>query len=203
MKGVAGVKPGLARFASISGIILCGLGLFAGLAQSQSSASSGFRIFLTGGKLHGFQWGLAATGSKERPMRKICAGLSEVAPPQPGTEFVETSETSSCGSLREVTDSITLSSEFGTDESGKILLRTSLYPNDVHRVTFVLAGGEEVTYRAKGIEVKNRKAKGIPFFRYLAAQFSAEACIQRIVSYDGRGRVIKREKGDKICPQGA
>lgn len=196
------MKPGIARCASIAGVLLCGLGLFAGLAESKGSFSSGFRVSLEGGKLHGFQWGLAATGSKEMPVRKVCAVVSEVAPPQPGTEFVEISETSSCGSLRETTDSITLSTVFGTDQSAATLLRTSLYPKDVQRVTFVLAGGEELTYRAKGIKVRNRKAKGIPFFRYLVAKFSVEACIQRTVIYDTRGRVIETEKGDKTCPQG-
>ena len=200
---MAGMKPIIGRCASIAGVLLCGLGLFAGLAESKGSSSSGFRVSLEGGKLHGFQWGLGATGSKKRPLRKVCAVVSEVAPPQPGTDFVEGSETSSCGSLWEVTDAITVSTVFGTDESGKTLLRTSLYPKDVHRVTFVLAGGEEATYRAKGIKVKNRKAKGIPFFRYLVAQFSDEACIQRAVIYNGHGRVVETEKGDKPCPRGA
>lgn len=197
------MKRVLTGCASISAIILCGFGLSASLAESKGTSSSGFRISLTGGKLHGFQWGLGATGSTEKPLRKVCAVVSEIAPPQPGTDVVEGSETSSCGSLREATDAITLSTVFGTDESGRTLLRTSLYPRDVHRVTFVLAGGEEATYRAKGIKVKNRKAKGIPFFRYLVAQFRDEACIQRAVIYNGQGRVVETEKGDKPCPRGA
>lgn len=194
------MKPALGRCASISGIILCSLGLFAGLAQSQSSTSNWFRIPLKGGEVGAFRWELAATGSKERPLKQVCAVVSEVRPPEPGVEFVEGSETSSCGSLLHATDSITLSTQFGTDESNAIVLRTALYQRDVQRVTFVLAGGEELTYRARGIKVKNRKAKGIPFFRYLVARFSGDACIQQIVTYDRRGRVIKKEKGDKSCP---
>lgn len=194
------MKPALARCTHISGAILSCFLLSAGLAQSQSSTSNWFRIPLKGGELHGSKWGLAATGSKERPLKQICAIVSEVAPPEPGAGYVEASETSSCGSLLQATDSITVSTAFGTDESDATVLRTALYPKDVQRVTFVFPGGEESTYRARGIKVKNRKAKGIPFFRYLVARFSANVCIQQIVSYDRRGRVIKREKGDKICP---
>jgi hypothetical protein len=200
MKGLSSMKPALARCASISGIILCSFGLSAGLAQSQGSTSSWFRIPLKGGELRGSQWGFAATGSKERPLRQVCAVVSEVAPPEPGVEFAEGSETSSCGSLLQATDSITVSTEFGTDESDAIVLRTALYPRGVQRVIFVLAGGEELTYRARGIKVRNRKAKGIPFFRYLVARFSGDACIQQVISYDGRDRLIKMEKGDKSCP---
>ncbi len=192
-----------ARCTLISGVILGCFFLFAGLAQSQSSKSDWFRIPLKGGELHGSQWGFAAIGSKERPLKQICALVSEIAPRDPDVGYVETSEASSCGSLRQATDSISMGFEFGADGSDGIVLRTALYPENVRRVTFVLAGGEELTYKARGIKVRNRKAKGIPFFRYLVAKFSAEACIQWTVSYDGRGRVIKREKGDKVCPQGA
>ena len=190
-----------ARMRLASGVILGCFVLFAGLAQSQSPKSDWFRVPLDGGELHGSQWGFAAKGSKERPLKQICAVMGEIAPRDPGAGYVEASETTSCDSLLQATDSISMGSEFGTGSDATVL-RTTLYPKEVRRVTFVLAGGEELTYRAKGIKVKNRKAKGIPFFRYLVAQFNAEACIQRIVSYDGRGRVIKREKGDKICPQG-
>lgn len=190
------------RCTFISGVVLGCFVLFAGSAQSQSSKSDWFRVPLKGGELHGFTWGFAAKGLKERPLQQICAVVAEIAPRDPDAGYVEASETSSCDSLLQATDSISMGSEFGTGSDATVL-RTVLYPKDVRRVTFVLAGGEELTYRATGIKVKNRKAKGIPFFRYLAARFSAEACIQRIVSYDGRGRVIEREKGDEICPQGA
>ena len=177
--------------------------LSAGSVQSQSAESDRFRVSLKGGKLHGYTWGFAAEGSKERPLKQVCAVVTDIAPPAPGAGYVEASETSSCGRLLHATDSISLSSEFRTDESHATVLRTTLYPKDVQHVTFVLEGGEELTYKARGIKVMNRKAKGIPFFRYLVAQFRAEACIQQTVSYDGRGRVIKRERGDKVCPQGA
>jgi len=190
------------RLRLASGVILGCFLLFAGLAQSQGFRSDWFNVPLTGGKLQGYTWGFAAKGSKEKPLKQICAIVAEIAPRDPNAGYVEASETTSCDSLLQVTDSISIGSEFGTGSEATVL-RTVLYPSDVRRVTFVLAGGEELTYRAKGIKVKNRKAKGIPFFRYLVAQFSAEACIQRIVSYDGRGRVIEREKGDEICPQGA
>jgi hypothetical protein len=195
------MEPVLARFISILGITLCAFGLFAGLAQSQSS--TGFRVPLRGGELNGFRWELSATGSKERPLKQICAVMSEIGPRDPDVGFVESSETSSCGSLLRPSDSISLSAVFGTDESNMAVLRAALYPRDVHRVTFVLAGGEKLTYRTRGIEIKNRKAKGIPFFRSLVAQFSVEACLQQVISYDAGGHVIKREKGDEICPQGA
>lgn len=191
-----------ARARLASGVLLASFVLFAGLVQSQSPESDWFNVPLTGGKLQGYTWGFAAKGSKEKPLKQICAVVAEIAPRDPDGSYVEASETSSCDSLLQATDSISIGSEFGTGSDATVL-RTALYPRDVRRVTFVLAGGEEPTYRAKGIKVKNRKAKDIPFFRYLVAQFSAEACIQRIVSYDGRGRVIEKEKGDEICPQGA
>lgn len=202
MQSATRMRLTLARCSLISVALLGSFVLFAGLAQSQSSKSDWFRVPLTGGKLQGYTWGFAAKGSREKPLKQICAVVAEIAPRDPDTEYVESSETSSCGSLLRETDSISIGSEFGTGSEATVL-RTILYPRDVRRVAFVLAGGQEATYRAKGIKVKNRKAKGIPFFRYLVAQFSAEACIQRIVSYDGRGRVIEREKGDEICPQGA
>jgi hypothetical protein len=191
-----------ARMRLASGVILGCFVLSAGLAQSQSPKSDWFNVPLTGGKLQGYTWGFAAKGSKEKPLKQICAVVAEIAPRDPGAGYVEASETTSCDSLLQATDSISMGSEFGTGSEATVL-RTIIYPRDVRKVTFVLAGGEELTYRAKGIKVKNRKAKGIPFFRFLVAQISAEACIQRIVSYGGRGRVIEREKGDEICPQGA
>lgn len=197
------MRLALARCTFISGIVLGCFVLFAASAQSRSAESDRFRVPLKGGKLHGYTWGFAAEGSKERPLKQVCAVVTEIAPPAPGAGYAEGWETSSCGSLLHATDSISLSSEFRTDESDATVLRMTLYPKDVRQVTFVLAGGEELTYKARGIKVMNRKAKGIPFFRYLVAQFRAEACIQQTVSYDGRGRVIKREKGDKVCPQGA
>lgn len=190
-----------AKIKLISGVALGICVLFAASAQSQSTKSDWFRVPLTGGQLQGYTWGFAAKGSKEKPLKQICAVVAEIAPREPDVGYVEASETTSCDSLLQATDSISIGSEFGTGSEATIL-RTILYPRDVRRVAFVLAGGEEATYRAKGIKVKNRKAKDIPFFRYLVAQFSAEACIQRIVSYDGRGRVIETEKGDKPCPQG-
>lgn len=187
------------RMRLASGVILGCFVLFAGLAQSQSAKSDWFNVPLTGGKLQGYTWGFAAKGSKEKPLKQICAVVVDIAPLDPDASYVESSETTSCDSLLLATDSISIGSEFGTGSNATVL-RTILYPGDVRRVTFVLSGGEERTYRAKGIKVKNRKAKGIPFFRYLVAQSSAEACIQRMVSYDGRGRVIERERGDEICP---
>ena len=189
------------RWAVISGAMGCLLALSAGVARSQSPPDSWFRIPLKGGELHGTKWGLAAKGSRESPLKQVCAVVSEIGPIDPDAGYVEASETSSCGSLQKPSDSISLRIEFGAENSNATVLRTALYPRIVRRVTFVLAGGEELSYKAKGIKVKNRKAKGIPFFRFLVARFDAEACIQQVIRYDGRGRVIKREDGEEGCPR--
>ena len=194
------MKSVMARCAVILGITMCGLGSIAGLAQSEGSSANWFRISLNGGKLNGVKWGLSATGLKERPLKRVCAVMTEVAPPEPGTEFAEGSETTSCGRLLQATDSITLSSDFPSDNSDATELRATLYPKDVRKVTFILADGQRSTIRARGINVKSRKIKGIPFFRYLVARFSAGACVEQVVSYDRAGRVIHREKGDRSCP---
>jgi hypothetical protein len=193
------MKVVIARCVVISGIILCGLGVFAGLAQSRDSSSDRFRVSLARGELNGVKWGLSATGPKAKPLKKMCAVMTEIAPPEPGTEFAEGSETASCGHLLRADDSITLSSEFRSDDSDATVLRASLYPKNVQMVTLVFAGGQRSTLRARGVKVKNRKTEGVPFFRYLVARFSSGECLQQIISYDSSKRVINKERGDRSC----
>jgi hypothetical protein len=193
------MKVVIARCVVISGIVLCGFGFSVGLAQSRESSSDRFRVSLARGEVDGVKWGLSATGSKGRPLKSMCAVMTEIAPPEPGMEFAEGSETASCGRLRRADDSINLSSEFRSDDSDATVLRASLYPKNVQMVTFVFAGGQRSTLRARGVKVKNRKAEGVPFFRYLVARFSSGACLQRIVSYDSSTRVINKERGDRSC----
>lgn len=75
-------------------------------------------------------------------------------------------------------------------------LRASVYRPAVREVAFFLDGGDKRTHRTR---VPRPAVKGAPEFRFYVGLFDDEDCIQRTVTYNGRGAVIKNEKAEAAC----
>ena len=193
----------LALWVSAGLVVACVFGLSSETQANATPGSKWYRTPLAHGEEEGFLWGFSASGPTNRSLKKICSTIAEISPREPGVDYVESSETTGCGELLRATDSMSIKVLLGSTEAEAKTLLGTLYPPDVRRVTYVLSSGEERSYRAKGVKVANRVAKGIPYFRYVAALFDSGSCIKRTVTYNAKGRVIKKEAAEVTCPRGA
>lgn len=157
-----------------------------------------YRVLLEKGEVNGYRWAVGASGPRDEPLKQMCELVSEVAPFDPDLEYAEGGEMKLCGELLSPAESISVGLDLGSSESSTTL-RATIYRPIVRKVVFVRGTGDRKVYRTKAPRIAGRKAKGIPRFRYLAALFDEESCIQRIITYDPSGAVIKNEKAEPGC----
>lgn len=169
------------------------------VAEGEGKYSGRWRAPLENGKTNGYLWGMRASGVKHQASRPICETIVSVAPADPDVPFVETDETTSCGTLQAPTDSTSIIVLLGESESGRTALLATLYPPVVRKVTFILDTGEQKVHRTAVSKIRNRAAKGLPRFRHLATLFPEGTCIRRIITRDGQGSVIESEKAEPRC----
>ena len=159
-----------------------------------------YEVRLKTGETNGYKWVVGAKGPKHEPLNEICALASLTEPPQEGKPFVEGTEAVGCSSLATPIDSVAASPAFGSGDSRLVLLAV-LYRPVVREVAFLLGTGERRVFRPRMATVLNRRAKGIPRFRYLAAPFEGETCIRKVTLFDRSGKVIDNEARPS-CPDG-
>lgn len=198
-KNTGNLHGKLALWIAATAIALGFVGVLPALTEAGSAAANGwYRAPLEHGEIHGYHWGVRATGPKDEPLRRICEVIGRVAPFDPDLGYGEADETKSCGKLLKPTDSVSMSVTLGSSESMTTLLAT-IYRPIVRKVVLVLGTGEERVYRTAAVNVAGRASKGIPLFRYLVAFFDQGSCIRRIVTHDGQGGVINNEKAEPGC----
>lgn len=159
-----------------------------------------YQVGLEMGETDGYRWAVGAKGPKHEPLDEICALASLTEPPQADKPFVEGMDAAVCGSLATPGDSMAASPAFGSGNSRLVLLAV-LYRPAVREVAFLLDTGERRVLWPRMVKVPNRRARGVPRFRYLVTHFKGEACIRKITLFDGSGRVIYREARPP-CPNG-
>lgn len=151
-----------------------------------------YQVGLDTGETDRYRWAVGAKGPKHEPLNKICALASLTEPPQEDKPFVEGTDAVTCGSLATPMDSLAASPAFGSGDSRLVLLAV-LYRPTVREVAFLLDTGERKVFQSRMVDVPNRRARGIPRFRYLVAPFQGETCIRKVTLFDGNGKAIYSE----------
>jgi hypothetical protein len=108
-------------------------------------------------------------------------------PPRHGV--YEGSDATDCGELRIASDSVITTESLGPKKSGATVVE-AIYRPLIKKVTIVFASGKRTILPARS---PNRTGRGIPMFRYVVASFSAGNCVDRIVAFDGKGRVVSSQ----------
>jgi hypothetical protein len=171
-------------------------------SHDASSASGGrwHPITLETDETDGYQWAVGAKVPQHKPLGEICAMISLVELPQPDAPYVEGRDSVSCGSLTTPSDSVSVSSSFGSGDSRRVVLAV-LYRPIVRKVVFLLGEGERKVFRPSIARVPGRQVRGIPRFRYFAALFKGETCLRKVTVFNGNGQVIYRES-EPSCHDG-
>jgi hypothetical protein len=174
------------------------------LAASENANGDGgtrwYQVGLATGEVEGYQWAVGAKGMKHEPLAEICALASLTEPPNDGVDFVEGTDATICGKLMTPMESVVASPAFGSGESRLVIL-AAIYRPIVRRVTFFLNTGGRRVFQTRLAKVPNRRAKGIPRFRYLVAPFKGETCVRKISTFDGNGNLVHDELRPS-CRQG-
>lgn len=172
----------------IGGVVAASALLALGLVAPQSVAGSSqgrwFQIGLANGETNGYVWSTGAKGPKHQPLKRVCAEISMVEPPKNGVS--EGRDSTDCGELKRASDSVVSTESLGPKKSG-VTVVVAIYRPLVEKVTIVLASGKRTVLPAQS---PNRIGRGIPMLRYVVASFSADNCVDRIVAFDGQGRVV-------------
>jgi hypothetical protein len=185
--------PTVCSLISAVGLALCALAVVLP-TPSLGGSTYWYRVTLAHGKsTEGYKWAVGAKGRKGHALNEICATLSMVEPPRNDVPYVEGTDSTDCGSVRRPAESVASSVSMGQGESALEVVEI-LYRPIVRKVNLVLNSGEERVLRAKAPEIRNRVKKGIPAFRFVALPLEDDDCIQRVISYDGKGNVVNNEK---------
>lgn len=184
----AGAKAMLATL-----LIALGVMALAGYEGASAGGDRWYKVTLEAGEVDGYQWAFGAKGPKGVPLGRICALTYMVEPAEPDAPYVEGSESVNCGALRSPLESVSGSSAFGSGES-RVAIFTGLYRLAVRKVVFVLSRGERRVFLPRIAKVADRRARGIPRFRYFVAPFTGKTCIRRVTLLDGEGAVINSER---------
>jgi hypothetical protein len=168
-------------------------------AQASSAAPPGwYRVSLARGEINGYIWGAGAKVPRDQPLGRICLSALTVAPPEPGEEDVEASETSLCGRLTQPSESVSVIVHFAAPEGATSLMATVFRPA-VQKVVLELVGGGQEVLRTALRKTKRQRDMGVPRFRYLVHQLDPGVCVKRIATYDHAGALIARENAEPGC----
>lgn len=170
-------------------------------AAAGTGEVSWFHVEMERGEAKGYHWAVGAKGLKHQPLSKICTQISMVEPPRDDVPYFEGRDATDCGFLVRPSDSIASTDSLGSGMA-RVAVTEVFYRPIVRKVTFILATGERRVFRRRIPRIPNRVARGIPIFRYLVAPFEGEVCIRRVVTFDGRARLVSSE-GRPPCPTGA
>lgn len=151
-----------------------------------------FQVGLGQGEISGYRWAVGIKGPKHRPLGRVCAELSLAEPAKDDAPDFEGGSSTLCGRLEQPSDSVTGVESLGSGNA-QVTLLEALYRPIIRKVTFVLATGERRIFLPRVPKLSNRSARGIPAFRYFAATFEGQTCVRRVVTFDGRGRVVSNE----------
>jgi hypothetical protein len=168
----------------VAALALLALSLVASEAVADSSQSRWFQIGLATGETNGYGWSTGAKGPRHQPLSQICAEISMSEPPRNGV--YEGSDATDCGELKTASDSVISTESLGPKKSGATVVE-AIYRPLIQKVTIVFTSGKRT---ALPTQSPTRTGKGIPVFRYAVASFSAGNCVNRIVAFDGKGKVV-------------
>jgi hypothetical protein len=172
---------------ALFGLVLC----ISFAAPSVGSAGSNrFVVNLDHGVTEGVKWAATVDGKKFERLGRLCVSAGFVAPPEPGADYVEGDGTELCGSVSKLSDSLLLNMDLGSTESS---IFVGIYRPVVRTVKIEFDSGHSEVLRAVVPKATNRRARGIPLFRYVVAEFASEPCIRRITTFNSRGGVIGKK----------
>ncbi len=182
---------GAARMTRIGGVVaalaLLALGLVASQVAVGSSQSKWFQVGLATGETNGYRWSTGAKGPKHQPLSRICTEISMAEPPRDGVS--EGRDSTDCGELKVASDSVVSTESLGPKKSGATVVE-AIYRPLIQKVTIVFTSDKRTVLLTQS---SNRIDRGIPMFRYVVASFSAGNCVDRIVAFDGKGRVVSSQ----------
>lgn len=169
-------------------------GVVALLGSNGAGANSPhwYQIELETDETDEYHWAVGAKGLKGKPLGKICALVSLIAPAAPDAPYLEGRDSVQCGTLAEPRDWVSGNTSFGSGDS-RLVVFTGLYRPIVRKVAFLLGGAERRVFLPRMAKVDNRQVRGIPRFRYFVAPLKGETCIRKVTLFDGKGEVIHRE----------
>lgn len=171
----------------VSALVLLALGLVAPQAVAGSSQSRWFQIGLATGETNGYSWSTGAKGPKHQPLSRICTEISMAEPLRTGVS--EGRDSTDCGELKVASDSVVSTESLGPKKSGATVVE-AIYRPRVQKATIVFASGKRTVLPTQS---PNRIGRGIPMFRYAVAAFSASNCVDRIVAFDRKGKVVSSQ----------
>jgi hypothetical protein len=166
------------------------LGLIVPQAMAGSSQGTWFQVGLTTGQTNGYKWSAGAKGLKGKGLSRICTEISMAEPPRNGTDVGEGRDATDCGELKAASDAVVTKESLGPKKSGITVLE-AIYRPLVRKVAIVFAGGKRMALVAQA--PKNGISGGVPAFRYVATSFGAGDCVDRIVAFDGKGKVVSSQ----------
>lgn len=168
---------------------LLALGMVASQVVAASSQNRWFQIGLATGETNGYDWSIGAKGARHASLSRICTEISMAEPPRNGVS--EGRDATDCGELKMASDSIVTTESLGPKRSGATVVE-AIYRPLIRKVTFVFASGKRAVLSTQS---PNRAGRRIPMFRYVVASFSAGNCVDRIVAFDGKSKVVSRQVG--------
>jgi hypothetical protein len=163
------------------------LGVIASQAIAGNSQGKWFQVALSTGETNGYNWSTGAKGPKGQRLRRICAEISMVEPPRNGTDVAEGRDSTDCGELKTASDAVVSEEFLGPEKSGLTVLE-AIYRPLIQKVTIVFTGGRRSTLKTQ--TPTDRIGGAVPVFRYVATSFAVGNCVDRIVAFDGKGKVV-------------
>jgi hypothetical protein len=163
------------------------LGLIASQAIAGNSQGKWFQVGLATGETNGYKWSTGAKGPKGKGLNRICTEISMVEPPRNGTDVGEGRDATDCGELKAASDAIVTKESLGPKKSGITVLE-AIYRPLIQKVTIVFVGGKRSALKTQA--PTDQVGGGVPVFRYVATSFAAGDCVDRIVAFDGKGKIV-------------
>jgi hypothetical protein len=177
---------------AVAALALVMLGMIVSLAVAGSLQGKWFQVGLASGETSGYHWSTGAKGLKGKALSRICTEISMVEPPRNGTDVGEGRDSTDCGELKTASDELVTKESLGPKKSGATVLE-AIYRPLIRKVTIVFTDGNRTVLTTQAPHIANRARKGIPVFRYAVMSFSSSSCISRIVSFDGKGKVVSSQ----------
>lgn len=187
-----GLRPGKAL---LSLLILLSLLSASFLVSSADGAGVWKRLTLKRGQTNGYAWTAGVLVPTHSSRTQFCVQLGLVESEESdGISLGH--ESTECGSLGGVTDSVTGSVSAGSGRA-RITVIERLYDPFVRSLTVEFGNGSKKDFRLPLLRGSSLHSSGAARFRYFVfpALAKASTCIRNVTTYDAESNVIRREPG--------
>ena len=176
--------------ALIAAIVAIGALTVGGVHHAEGAGNDPwYEINLEIGEVDGYGWAVGARGPEGRPLDRICAMVSVVEPLRPDAPYVEGNDSVVCGSLARPVRWVAADAGFGSGDSSLTVLSVLFRPA-VDKAILVFSTGERKVLRPRMAKIRDRQARGIPRFRYLAVPFKGDGRLRKVMLFDGKGTAL-------------